>query len=48
MVMRTTINVDEKIWKEFELEVIRRYGNCRSRKKALEEAIRSWTAGGKR
>jgi hypothetical protein len=48
IVMRTTINVDDKIWKEFELEIIRRYGKCKFRKKALEEAIRLWIATGKR
>jgi len=41
--MRTTINVDDKVWEEFEVEVVRRYGKCRFRKKALEEAIQSWT-----
>jgi len=46
--MRTTINVDDKIWKEFELEIIRRFGKCKYRKKALEEAIGSWMANGKR
>jgi hypothetical protein len=48
MFMRTTINVDDKIWKEFELEIIRRYGKCKYRKRALEEAIGSWIANGKR
>ena len=46
--MRTTINVDDKVWKEFELEVIRRYGKYRFRRKALEEAVRCWIAAGKR
>jgi hypothetical protein len=46
--MRTTISVDDKIWKEFELEIIRRYGKCKYRKRALEEAIGSWIANGKR
>lgn len=41
--MRTTITVDDKVWEEFEVEIIRRYGKCRFRKKALEEAILSWT-----
>jgi hypothetical protein len=36
--MRTTINIDDKIWNQFELEIIRRFGNCRSRKKALKKA----------
>jgi hypothetical protein len=40
--MRTTITVNEKVWQEFEVEVIRRYGKCRFRKKALEEAIQLW------
>lgn len=42
MVMRTTINVNDRLWNEFEVEIIRRYGKCRFRKKAIEEAIRLW------
>jgi hypothetical protein len=46
--MRTTINIDDKIWRQFELEVIRRYGKYKFRKKALEEAIVSWITNVKR
>jgi len=42
ILMRTTINVNDGLWNEFELAIIRRYGKCRFRKKALEEAIRLW------
>ncbi|MGP8070934.1 MAG: hypothetical protein ACLP5V_13705 [Candidatus Bathyarchaeia archaeon] len=46
--MRTTINVNDKLWNEFELEIIRRYGKCKFRKKALEQAIGLWILEGKR
>ena len=46
--MRTTINVKDGLWNQFELEIIKRYGKCRFRKKALEEAIGLWILEGKR
>ncbi len=48
ILMRTTINVKDRLWNEFELEIIRRYGKCKFRKEALEEAIGLWILEGKR
>jgi len=48
-VFRTMISVDTEIWKEFEHEVIERFGSSGHRREALEEALSDWNKkGGKK
>ena len=40
--IKTTINIDEKVWEEFKRTVNNRYGSSRNLSKIVEEAISSY------
>ena len=40
--VKTTINIDEKVWEEFKRTVDRRYGGSRNLSKVVEEAISNY------
>ena len=41
-VIKTTINIDEKVWEEFKRAVNSKYGGSRNLSKVVEEAIRNY------
>lgn len=40
--VKTTVNIDEKVWESFKNTVNRRYGGSRNLSKMVEEAIRNY------
>ena len=40
--MRKTVEVPDKLWREFEVYAVKKFGYYGAIKKALEEAIRLW------
>lgn len=41
-VVKTTVNIDEKVWEEFKKTVSNRYGGLRNLSGAVESAIRNY------
>jgi len=41
-VVRKTVEVPDKLWREFEVYAVKKFGYYGAIKKALEEAIRLW------
>ena len=41
-VVKTTVNIDEKVWEEFKRTVSNRYGGLRNLSGAVENAIRNY------